>query len=125
MFWFVFIFALLAYGMCHVVSVYRHKALDIGESKIGLFEPSICPFCRKCKLFILITFVITVLTAFLTSYSGGKLSDWSFLSLDHNSWEIVHIIIGLAFVISLFIYFYIHYEAVAAGLKKLNKTKLI
>ena len=125
MFWFVFIFALLAYGICHVANVYRHKAIDNGESKIGFFEPSTCPFCRRCKLFVFITFTITVITAILTSYSRPMLSDWSFLSLDHESWEIVHILVGLAFLITLVIYFYIHYEALTAGLKRIFRLKLI
>jgi hypothetical protein len=125
MFWFVFIFALLAYGICHVASVYRHKALDNGESKIGLFEPSICPFCRKCKAFVFITFVITVFTAFVMSYPGQVISESGFLSLNHNTWEIVHIITGAFFLVTLSVYFYIHLEAFAAGLKKLFRFKLV
>jgi hypothetical protein len=121
MFWFIFIFALLAYGVCHVANVYRQKSLENGESKIGLFEPSICPFCKKCKLFVFVSFVITLFTAILITFSGDSLSEWSFLALDHNSWEIVHIIIGLTFVITLLIYFYIHTEALTAGLKRLFK----
>ncbi len=124
MFWFVFIFALLAYGACHLSYVYRKKAVETGESKIGLFEPSICPFCRKCKYFIFVTFVITLFTTLIVSYHHGSLRDWSFLSLDYNSWEVVQVIIGILFFISVIIYFYIHFEVLTSGLKRLFRIKV-
>ena len=125
MFWFIFIFALFAYGVCHLTNVYRQKAIESGESKFGLFEPINCPFCRKCKKFIISTFAITVFTAIIVSYSQGNLDDWSFLALDHTSWEIIHVIIGILFVMALLIFYYIHMEAVAAGLKRLLRIKMV
>jgi hypothetical protein len=123
MFWFIFIFALFAYGICHLTYVYRQRAINSGEAKIGLFEPSICPFCRKCKRFILGTFLATVFTAFIVSYSQGTIDQWSFLTLSHTSWEIIHVVLGLIFVMTLLIYFYIHNEYVTAGLKKLLRFR--
>lgn len=123
MFWFIFIFALFAYGFCHLTYVYRERAISSGESKIGLFEPSICPFCRKCKRFILLTFLLTVFTAVIVSYSQGTIDEWTFLTLNHSSWEIIHVVLGLFFVSTLLIYFYIHYEALTAGLRRLTRLK--
>jgi len=125
MFWFVFIFALLAYGVCHLTYVYRKKALDSGESKIGLLRSNICPVCRKCKYFVFVSFVITVFTALIVSYSQGTLNDWSFLSFNHSSWEIVHVIIGILFFCSVVIYFYIHAEVLTLGFKKLFHLKIL
>ena len=125
MFWFIFVFALFAYGFCHFANVHRQKAVVSGESKIGLFEPSICPFCRKCKKFVLLSFAITVFTAIIVSYSQGSLDDWSFLALDHSSWEIIHVIIGILFIVTLLTYFYVHSEAFTAGFKRLFKIKMI
>jgi len=124
MFWFVFIFALLAYGTCHLASVYRDKAKESGESRIGLFGRSICPVCQRCKLFVFFTFIVTLFTAFIVAYSRGKTADWSFFTLGNDSWELIHILIGLLFVIAVVIYFYIHYEALAAGFKKLLRLKI-
>lgn len=124
MFWFVFIFALLAYGTCHLASVYRERAIESGESKIGLFRHSICPTCQKCKIFVLISFIITVFTAFIVAYSRGNDPDMSFFTLGHGTWELIHVFIGLLFVIALVIYFYIHYEALAAGFKKMFQLKI-
>ena len=124
MFWFVFIFALLAYGTCHLTYVYRQKAVDSGESKIGLFGSSICPACRKCKYFIYVSFVITIFTALIVSYPQGNLSDWSFLSLNHSSWELILVLIGILFICSLAIYFYIHIEVLTSGFKKLLHIKV-
>jgi len=124
MFWFVFIFALIAYGACHTTYVYRKKAVESGESKIGLFEPSICPACRKCKYFVLVTFFITIFTTLIVSYPQGQLEDWSFLALNHNSWELVQVLIGIVFFISVIIYYYIHFEVLTSGLKKLFHSKV-
>jgi hypothetical protein len=124
MFWFVFIFALLAYGTCHLASVYREKAIESGESKIGLFGRSVCPVCQRCKLFVFFSFIITLFTAFIVAYSRGKSPDWSFFALSYGSWELIHIFIGLLFVIAVIIYFYIHYEALAAGFKKMFHLKM-
>jgi len=125
MFWFVFIVALLAYGTCHLACIYREKAVESGESKIGLFSRSVCPVCHKCKLFMFFSFIITIFTAFIVAYSRGKTDDWSFFALGYNSWELIHILIGLLFVIAVVIYFYIHYEAFAAGFKKLFHIKIL
>jgi len=124
MFWFVFIFALLAYGACHITYIYRNKAVESCESKIGLFQPNICPVCRKCKYFIFVTFVITVFTTLIVSYPQENLTGWSFLSLDHNSWEIVQVIIAILFFISVIIYFYIHFEVLTSGIKRLFHIKV-
>ena len=123
MFWFIFIFALLAYGMCHITYVYRKRAIESGESKIGLFESSICPACRNCKKFIFVSFAITVFTALIVSYPKGELRDWSFLSINQSSWELIHIIIGILFAISVIVYFYIHAEELASGFKKLFRIQ--
>lgn len=119
MFWFVFIFALLSYGICQLAYVYRKRALETGESKIGLFSPSICSVCRKCKYFIFCSFIITVFTALIVSYTGGNLEEWSFFLLDHNSWELIHVIIAVLFICSVALYFYVHQEVLTTGLKKL------
>jgi hypothetical protein len=125
MFWFVFIFALFIYGVCHIAHYFRMKAVESGESKIGLFAQSICPFCRKCKISMFVMVVFLLFTAFLMGYSEGRITEWSFLLLNHNEWTVIHVIIGIFFAITFVTYFYIHTEAITTGFKRLFRFKFI
>jgi len=125
MFWFVFIFALLVYGICHIANMYREKAILSGENKIGLFEDSKCPFSRKCKNLAFLAFIVSFLTAFIVYYSEHLGDDWNFLTLNHASWESIHISMVLLWVIAISIFTYIHFEAFAAGLRKVLHIKVM